>query len=725
MQSKERKNEKTDTEAMNKTITTLTSESILAAEQFILVQPVSNSSIEEGACGQPDEVDMSPDTPSAHQASGAASAESTQSGGSLRTVDVSKVVRSLLNCTLGQSHLSQQDCTLQAPSKNTVLDEVQTESAIEDSAVVVGVLAAPFEVFSEPTETGVLACGAPLPPNDDAPEEGDNDENRLPGDCSPPEVSVKTKSLQHRVPFAELPMDEDEASEDEEDDIGVRPTDDDNFTYAPSKSFVLKVTSTPCATDRTVPKVGEDFTVGGLTALVQDVAISDPTDTAAPLGTRRFPVAAAVDLSTIYECSKEGKSSSNSEGSTCSSSSSSHLLAAGSTLSVDPARLQVLQPDSAQVAPSVLFRRNPTTMVVSPCRRRATNESCLETPAKRPVLKGDAQITLGDHEVKMLRHLASGAYARVYLAQMVKIEETYLDDDESFESPSQVKVVLKVDDNNGNACWESYICCELHRHLSETSGAFTKCVVDLQLACFFSNDAISVFPYSPHGTLLDLVTQFEKHCRSSVPECLVLYFALEFITILQQVHLCGIIHADIKPDNVLIIDLPSKAGFLDSFSPQGRLHIIILDSFSEQGPSCLQLIDFGRAIDMSQLPPGTAFSYVVTTEGFVCTEMRDNRQWTFQTDWDWFGLLGCLHVLLFGHYMEIEKRFDSIWGIRNKFKRYWQQDVWNRLFSNLLNNPSCSELPDLMPFVLEIKSLLRYKSCAHSVVVEALRTKNF
>ncbi|KAL3171903.1 hypothetical protein MRX96_013483 [Rhipicephalus microplus] len=97
----------------------------------------------------------------------------------------------------------------------------------------------------------------------------------------------------------------------------------------------------------------------------------------------------------------------------------------------------------------------------------------------------------------MLRHLASGAYARVYLAQMVKIEETYLDDDESFEAPSQVKVVLKVDDNNGNACWESYICCELHRHLSETSVAFTKCVVDLQLACFFSNDAISVFPYSP------------------------------------------------------------------------------------------------------------------------------------------------------------------------------------------------------------------------------------
>ncbi|KAL1472399.1 hypothetical protein MTO96_023032 [Rhipicephalus appendiculatus] len=763
-------------------------QSILAAEQSILVGPTSNSGMEEGACGQPDEVDMPPGTPSAHQASGAASAESTQSGGSLRTADVSKVVRSLWNCTLGQSRLSQQDCTLQATPKKTV-DEVQTETAIEGAAVMVGVPAAPFEVFSEPTQTGVLACGAHLPPIDDAPVEGGNDENRLPADCGPPEASVKTKSLQHRVPFAELPMYNDQASEDDEDDIGgIEPLDDeDNFTYAPSKSFVRKVTSTPCATDHTVPKVGEDFTVGGLTALVQEVAISDPSAStpaaqlppaepfvqpsqqveqqqpshpgvpvppgadagngAAPLAMRRFSVAAAADLSTIFECSKEGKSSSNSGGSTYSSSSSSQHLAAGATLSTtarpltggsctlpavqeEPdndggaslaapaatvAEQSQEQGERAEQAAGALACGNPfseelrSIILASWQPQKSDQRKLFESAGKRPVLKGDAQITLGDHEVKVLHHLASGAYARVYLAQMVNAEETYLDDEESFEAPSQVKVVLKVDDSSSCACWESYICCELRRRLSETSGALTKCVVDLQLACFFSNGAISVFPFSPYGTLLDLGQKFKQHCRSSVPECLVLYFALEFITILQQVHLCGIIHADIKPDNILIVDLPSKAGFLDSFS--------------EQGPSCLQLIDFGRAIDMSQLPPGTAFTYVVTTEGFVCTEMRDGRQWTFQTDW--FGLLGCLHVLLFGHYMEVEKRADDTWGIRNKFKRYWQQDLWNRLFSTLLNIPSCSELPDLTPFVLEIQSLLRNKSRAHSVVVEALRAKNF
>ncbi|KAH6925644.1 hypothetical protein HPB50_008180 [Hyalomma asiaticum] len=209
--------------------------------------------------------------------------------------------------------------------------------------------------------------------------------------------------------------------------------------------------------------------------------------------------------------------------------------------------------------------------------------------------------------------------------------------------------------------------------------------------------------------LKDLVGQYKKQYRSCVPECLVLYFALELITTLEQVHSCSIIHADVKPDNILVIDLPSKAGFLDDFA--------------EQGPSCLQLIDFGRGIDMTKFPPGTTFTHVVTTDGFVCTEMRDNRPWTFQTDW--FGLLGCLHVLLFGDYMDVEKLPNNTWGIRNKFKRYWQQDLWNGLFSTLLNIPSCSELPDLTPFKLEIQSLLRNKSRAHNVVLEALRAKNF
>ncbi|XP_049519142.1 mitotic checkpoint serine/threonine-protein kinase BUB1-like [Dermacentor silvarum] len=125
---------------------------------------------------------------------------------------------------------------------------------------------------------------------------------------------------------------------------------------------------------------------------------------------------------------------------------------------------------------------------------------------------------------------------------------------------------------------------------------------------------------------------------------------------------------------------------------------------------------------MSQLPPGTTFTCAVTTAGFVCTEMRDSRPWTFQTDW--FGLLGCLHLLLFGHCMEVEKTPNGSWCIRRKFTRYWQQDLWNRLFATLLNIPSCLELPDVTQFSLEIQSLLQKKSCANDVVLESLKAKN-
>ena len=44
----------------------------------------------------------------------------------------------------------------------------------------------------------------------------------------------------------------------------------------------------------------------------------------------------------------------------------------------------------------------------------------------------------------------------------------------------------------------------------------------------------------------------------------------------------------------------------------------------------IQLIDFGRAIDLSCLPKGTAFSSARSTEGFSCVEMLEDRPWSHQ-----------------------------------------------------------------------------------------------
>ena len=45
---------------------------------------------------------------------------------------------------------------------------------------------------------------------------------------------------------------------------------------------------------------------------------------------------------------------------------------------------------------------------------------------------------------------------------------------------------------------------------------------------------------------------------------------------------------------------------------------------------CLQLIDFGQAIDMSLYPANTNFLAKVSTSSFQCIEMMTDRPWTFQ-----------------------------------------------------------------------------------------------
>lgn len=83
-------------------------------------------------------------------------------------------------------------------------------------------------------------------------------------------------------------------------------------------------------------------------------------------------------------------------------------------------------------------------------------------------------------------------------------------------------------------------------------------------------------------------------------EELVLYFVIEVICILENIHATGFIHADIKPDNFLVTDVPKI-----------NYNATTAEQMFEGCPSSLQLIDFGRAIDMKILPQGTTFNHKV------------------------------------------------------------------------------------------------------------------
>ena len=76
------------------------------------------------------------------------------------------------------------------------------------------------------------------------------------------------------------------------------------------------------------------------------------------------------------------------------------------------------------------------------------------------------------------------------------------------------------------------------------------------------------------------------------------------------------------------------------------------EMFSNKSMS-LQLIDFGRAIDLKVLPKDIFFTQVVKTDGIKCIEMREGKPWRQHIDY--FGLAATAYCLLFGTYIDAVK----------------------------------------------------------------------
>jgi checkpoint serine/threonine-protein kinase len=101
------------------------------------------------------------------------------------------------------------------------------------------------------------------------------------------------------------------------------------------------------------------------------------------------------------------------------------------------------------------------------------------------------------------------------------------------------------------------------------------------------------------------------------------------------------------------------------------------------------LVDFGRAVDLAQHAGDNGEAHRVMLLGesakdeMRCVAMRNQMAWSF--DADTFGVLASAHVLLHGTHMKIVQGRNNKWRPTTTLKRYWQKDLWNEIFDNLLN----------------------------------------
>eukprot|EP00026_Physarum_polycephalum_P000613 Phypoly_transcript_00614.p1 GENE.Phypoly_transcript_00614~~Phypoly_transcript_00614.p1 ORF type:complete len:1365 (+),score=324.67 Phypoly_transcript_00614:110-4204(+) len=286
----------------------------------------------------------------------------------------------------------------------------------------------------------------------------------------------------------------------------------------------------------------------------------------------------------------------------------------------------------------------------------------------------DKLLELDGLSVLIIRCVGEGGYATVYQVDRCDVASTATID-------SNFNAALKV--QSPATIWEFYIGTQLEAKIPQ----------NMKRSFMFFN-SLHVYPdrsfllmdLCDMGSLQDTINGYkisnESIDKRIMPECLVMYYTIEMLKIVEAMHESGFIHGDLKPDNFLLREKdPSELGASGLAAVQ----------------SGLQLLDYGHSIDLSLYPPGAVFSGRGTA-AFKCTEMLAGLPWTYQIDT--YGLCGIIHCLLHGTYMEVSEQNvagSNLFRPNLPFRRYWQGALWTQLFDQLLNIHDCHPRPSLTP----------------------------
>jgi checkpoint serine/threonine-protein kinase len=280
------------------------------------------------------------------------------------------------------------------------------------------------------------------------------------------------------------------------------------------------------------------------------------------------------------------------------------------------------------------------------------------------------------------RELGKGAFAPVYL-----IQSTPKDENESapvqmgkgeFGVKRRSLEALKMEDPP--TPWEFYIMRQAKRRLGVSRASDS--IVHAYEMHVFQDECYLIEEFREQGTLLDLVN-IARADSLPMDEQLVMFFTVELFRTIEALHGKGIIHGDLKADNVLVRFDALQTGELGSvYQRDGR------DGWASKGVS---LIDFGRGIDMRAFKPEVKFMAEWDLTENDCAEMHEARPWTYQIDYH--GLAGIIHTMLYGKYIAtiaekgagLGAGATKTYKIKESFKRYWQTQIWHECFDILLN----------------------------------------
>ena len=296
------------------------------------------------------------------------------------------------------------------------------------------------------------------------------------------------------------------------------------------------------------------------------------------------------------------------------------------------------------------------------------------------------------------RELGEGAFAPVYLVDSYDPEHAQDPDehDKENQTPPPFNLTaaarepleaLKTESPPETLVWEFHVL----RTVKHRLGAAARSIQSIVLAheChLYHDEAFLILSYSPQGTLLDLVNAVRndnakagKLGGEGLDEVVAMWFGVEILRLVEDLHRVGILHGDLKGDNCLV-RFDTSTDITAPFDSDGKY------GWSSRG---LKLIDFGRGIDTRMFKPNAQFIADWASCSQDCAEIREACPWKWQIDYH--GAAGIIHTLLFSKYIDtVPATGNSLgpgqkkeWKLKENFKRYWEKEVWADVFATLLN----------------------------------------
>ena len=306
-------------------------------------------------------------------------------------------------------------------------------------------------------------------------------------------------------------------------------------------------------------------------------------------------------------------------------------------------------------------------------------------------------LQLEDVHFQVYDKLGEGGFGAVFAARAVAAkaegdddEDEDEDEDDEDEDEESRRVAIKVVKPSNS--WEFQMLRKVHAALP---APLRSSVIHPNALYAFHDESFLILDLCTQGSLLDIINRSSSAGISQQGTCLdellVMFFTVELLRLLEGLHKAGFIHGDLKIDNCLVRleDVSPSSAWAAQYDPAGT------GGWHSKG---IKLIDFGRTIDTHMFPRGQTFVAEWATDARDCVEMREGRPWTYQADY--FGLAGIVYCMLYGKYIEAssivrvtpppqqqqqQQGNRTQYKLATAFKRYWQVDLWTRLFDVLLN----------------------------------------